>query len=229
MSQPGYGNPNVYGTPNGAYPPPPKSNGMAITGLILAIVGLVISWIPVVNFVAIPLAITGLILGIVGISKAKNGIGGTGLGVAATIVGGIALLSTIASLIVYAVFITAASESLSGVSEDFNKMSGQASDQILAEDLRVEFGQFQGAADSFGFVESSLQVTVTNTSSDSHRFSFSVEARDASGALIGTDIVITDMLDPGQSVTKDAFQFVDETDIEPLSTATFEAVDASEF
>lgn len=61
-----------------AYQPQPQSyptqpnNGMAVTSLVLGIVGLVFAFIPVIGVIAWPLVILGIIFGGVGINKANQ-------------------------------------------------------------------------------------------------------------------------------------------------------------
>jgi Mycobacterium membrane protein len=59
-------------------PPPPQqqakpSNGLGTTGFVLGLVGLVLSFIPLIGVVAWPLVILGIIFSAVGISKAAKG------------------------------------------------------------------------------------------------------------------------------------------------------------
>jgi hypothetical protein len=60
------------------YAPPPQtpmkpSNGLGTTGFVVGIVGLVLSFIPLIGVVAWPLVILGIIFSAVGISKAAKG------------------------------------------------------------------------------------------------------------------------------------------------------------
>jgi hypothetical protein len=92
--------------PPGGYPPPPPMpyagqapppaaprNGLGITALVLAIIGLLICWIPFVGFFGLILGIVAVILGIMGRGRVKRGeadnggvaLGGIVLGVLAII------------------------------------------------------------------------------------------------------------------------------------------------
>jgi hypothetical protein len=88
------------GTLNGPPPPPPfapppppypgtfivaatPGNGVGVASGVLGIVGLVLSFIPVLDFVGVVLAILAVILGAVGIQRA-NAAGGAGKGMAVT-------------------------------------------------------------------------------------------------------------------------------------------------
>ena len=72
--------PNPY-APQGGPPQQGGSRGVAITGLVLAIVGAALDWVPILGFI---LAAVGLVLSIVG---KKNGAGG--ISTAGIIVGAI--------------------------------------------------------------------------------------------------------------------------------------------
>jgi hypothetical protein len=74
----------------GGYPPPARSNGLAIAALVCGLVGLLIFW-----FILGPLAV---IFGGVGLSRAKRGAPGRGMAIA-----GIAL--GIADIVVYVILL----------------------------------------------------------------------------------------------------------------------------
>jgi hypothetical protein len=88
------------GTLNGPPPPPPfapppppypgtfivaatPGNGVGVASGVLGIVGLVLSFIPVLDFIGVVLAILAVILGAVGIQRA-NAANGAGKGMAVT-------------------------------------------------------------------------------------------------------------------------------------------------
>ena len=55
----GYGpGPNAY-----QQPAPQKGSGLAITSLVLGLIGLMLSWIPIINYLAVILGLVGLVLG----------------------------------------------------------------------------------------------------------------------------------------------------------------------
>jgi hypothetical protein len=98
--QPQFGQPQYTGAPMGyGYPamPPQAKNGMAVAALVLGIVGLVTSIIVIGGV----LGIVGLILGILAI-KAANRNGGyrRGFAIAGTILSSLALVASIAVLLV---------------------------------------------------------------------------------------------------------------------------------
>jgi hypothetical protein len=62
---------------------------MSVAALVLAILGLVICWIPYVGFLGVLMGIVALILGIVSMKSPK---GNKGLGIVGLVVGAIALI-----------------------------------------------------------------------------------------------------------------------------------------
>lgn len=62
-----------------------QSNGLAIAGMVLGIVGLVLYWVP---FIPYPLAILAIIFGLIGMAKPV----GKGMGITGLVTGIITLL-----------------------------------------------------------------------------------------------------------------------------------------
>jgi hypothetical protein len=84
--------------------PPPASprNGMGISALVLAIIGLLICWIPFLGFLGLLLGVVAIILGFVGRGRAKRGEatnGGVALG--GIVLGVFAVLGAIASAAIW--------------------------------------------------------------------------------------------------------------------------------
>ena len=112
--QPWQGQPGVPPPPppGGAYPPPPPQpyagggyggppvapkNGLGITALILAILGLLACWIPIVGIVGGVLGLIAIVLGFLGRGRAKRGEATNGgVAMAGIILGFLAVLACIA-------------------------------------------------------------------------------------------------------------------------------------
>ena len=76
----------------GSAPPPVKgSNGIATAGFILALLGLLGSWIPVLNVLGILLGVVGVVLAAVGLAKSKKVDAGRGLALAGIVLGALAV------------------------------------------------------------------------------------------------------------------------------------------
>lgn len=83
MSAPGYPPP----PPHYGYGYPPQQqqgNGLAVSGMVLGIIGVVLFWIPVIGWI---LAILAIVFGGIGIAKANNGAPGKGMAVAGLVLG----------------------------------------------------------------------------------------------------------------------------------------------
>jgi len=95
----------------GAYAPvPPKgSNGLATAGFVLGLLGLLGSWIPVLNVVGIILGVIGVVLAGVGLAKSKKVNAGKGLAIAGIVLGALAVIFAV---LINAVFVSAVDEAI---------------------------------------------------------------------------------------------------------------------
>lgn len=86
------------GSPYQHAPVEKRTSGLAVTALVLGIIGLVLSWIPIVNNAAAVLAVIGLVFGIIAIfaTGAKHKKKGRGLAIAGSVLCVIALIVTFA-------------------------------------------------------------------------------------------------------------------------------------
>jgi len=234
-----------YGSPyNGGYPAygaaASSTSTLAIVGFVLAILGFLGSWIPFLNLFAVVLGIAGVVLGFVGLSQVKRGRTGKGFSIAAIALGVASVLVTIAIWVVVVVAANNASsqyeqaivdleQETSEWDEELDRMSGEATEEILANDLGVEFGAFEGEPDEYGWVESTLPLTLTNTSDEPLTFDLDVDAIAADGTVIESDFAYTDELAPGESETVEVFTYIDEENLEAMRTATFEVTRASAY
>lgn len=88
----------------GGQPPPPQqrpqSNGVAIAALVCGILALMLSWIPVINVLALILGVVAIVTGVMGIRRAGlPGLGQKGLAVGGLVTGVIAVLLSLLILI----------------------------------------------------------------------------------------------------------------------------------
>lgn len=221
----GYAQPGGFGTHGGA--PAPRGNAMAVTGFVIALVGFLLCLIPVVNFFAIVLCVVGFALAIVGLVKAGKGAPRKGLAIAGIVLAVLGSVGGAVSAIVYGVMADAAVQSLDEASDDLDKMTGDATEQVLADEVSVEIGDFAVDEDEYGLVTTALPVTLTNTSEETQSFDVTIEAVDESGNRITNDVAYVSELRAGQSDEVDLFQFVEENDLDAMKDATFEVVEAS--
>lgn len=203
----------------------PRS-GFAIAALVLGIVAAATSFMPIINNASFFIALIGLILAIVaiaGIRKGKNS--GKGLAVAGLV------LSIVAGLLVLgtqAFYSAVLNEAVDQSTQQLNKMTGDATDDILGVDVEVTIGDYSINKDQYGLVKSDLPVTVTNLLNEPSSFWINIEAVDANGSRINDDTVIINDLGAGQSTKLDAFVFVSSDGYEAMKNASFNIISVSE-
>ena len=224
MSQPSYAPQQV----PGAHLPPQqapaaKGSGFAVTALVLGIVGLVFSFIPLVNVVGIILGIIGLIFGLIGIFKSRR---------VMSIVGSVlSLLAIILSIAISSAFASSVNDAINdapslpadvsasgaGDSTDNGQSSSAqpatASDPLsdggfTASDIQVEDG-------SLG---TSITARVTNTDTTSRSGLFTLTIFDADKNRIGETQGSVNELEAGQTAT---VTFIGTTDELPGDPATY--------
>lgn len=105
-----YTDPPTYAPHPSQQPPPVRgSNGLATAGFVLGLLGMLLSWIPVINIIGIILGVLGVVLAGVGLAKSKRANAGKGLAIAGIVLGGLAVLFAI---LVNAVFVSAVDEAI---------------------------------------------------------------------------------------------------------------------
>lgn len=201
-------------------------SGLAVAGLVLGIVALATSFLPIINNISFFIALVGIVLsiiGIVGIRKGKNS--GMGMGVAGLVLSIVACVAVLGSQAFYTASIDSAVDE---ANQQLNKMTGDATEEILGTEVDVALGEFQISKDSYGFVTSKLPVTVTNLLDEKATFTVTVEAVDASGSRLDDYTVYVNDLGAGQTTTLDAFTYVTSDDYEAMKSASFNIVSVSE-
>ncbi len=193
-----------------------KRSGFATAALILGIIGICLSFIPILNNASFFLGILGVIFAIISLVKKAS----KGKAIAGLILG---ILSVVITLSLQSSW----AESLDEVSNDLDNAAGNNTEEILGRDVDVSIGTFEGNLDEYGLVDSKLTVTVTNKTSETKSFSIQIEAVDASGSRITTDYINADSLGANQSQDFDIFTYVSSEDLEAMQSATFNVVEIS--
>jgi Domain of unknown function (DUF4190) len=98
--------------PGGYLPPPPHygppppmqlKNGLGISSLVLAIIGLLSVWVPVVNIVSIVLGLFAIVIGFVGRGRVKRGTANNGgVAIAGIVLGALAIIVGVAFIALWA-------------------------------------------------------------------------------------------------------------------------------
>ena len=194
-----------------------QKSSLCTAGLVLGIIGICTSFIPIINNLSFVMGILAVTFGLVSIKKANKG-----KMIATVILGILAIAITLNAQKVV-------SDSLDTLSEDLDTASGKNTEQVLANDLDVVFGNFEVTTDEYGFSNTKLTVKVTNKTNEIKSFSIQVEAVDASGNRINQDYVYANNLSAGQSQDFEIFQFVSSDQIEAMQNATFNIIEASAY
>lgn len=198
----------------------------ALVGLIIGIIGLLLSAVPIVNNFAAVLAVVGLVFGIVGLVKVMKGKRrGKGLAIAAVIVSALALVVVFASQAFYGSVIDQASKE---ANKSMDRASGAATADILGKDVDVTLGTFSAETDQYGLVTTKLPVKVTNKLGEAKSYTIKIEAVDASGNRIVDDTLYVDKLGANQSQDLEAFKYVDSAKLDAVKSATFKIASVSE-
>jgi hypothetical protein len=116
----------------------------------------------------------------------------------------------------------------SNVDELISNSSGGNTEQILDDDLDVDFGSFTRDRTYSSLTVGKLPVTVHNKGSERATYNIQIEAVDANGDRIAEDTVYVANLAPGQSVTKDSFN-TNSDDYYELTKATFKVAGISKY
>lgn len=196
-----------------------KKSGFATAGLVVGIVGICLSFIPVVNNAAFVLGVLAVALSIVAFIKKVS----IGKSVAAVVLGVLAIVITI---VMQNAFVKAVDDAVDGISSSLNDMTGDNTDEIMDKYLEVSFGEFEVKNDTF-LTESKLPLKIKNKSDEKKSFSINIEALDESGTRIATDTVYIDGLGAGQTLNEEVFTLLTDDKIEKLKNAEFKVYEAS--
>lgn len=200
---------------------------MITAGFILGIVGIVLSFIPFINFMAFVMGILALIFGVVGVNKR---IGGS-QAIASVVLGAITLFITIG---MYVIVARMAVWGLASTSRIFNRvanvadsMSGKKTDKLLSASVDVKIGKLRQTTNQYGEQTMSVPVSVRNLESREMSYSIWIDAYNANGDKIASDVVRVINLDSKRVQDVDVFQYMDNETQEALKNATFKVTRVS--
>ncbi len=203
------------------------NNPMITAGFILGIVGIVLSFIPFINFMAFVMGILALIFGVVGVNKR---IGGS-QAIASVVLGAITIFITIG---MYVIVARMAVWGLASTSRIFNRvanvadsMSGKKTDKLLSASVDVKIGKLRQTTNQYGEQTMSVPVSVRNLESREMSYSIWIDAYNANGDKIASDVVRVINLDSKRVQDVDVFQYMDNETQEALKNATFKVTRVS--
>ena len=193
-----------------------KKSGLATAALVLGIIGICTSFIPIINNVSFVLGLIGSLFSIVALVKKAS----KGQAIAGIILCILAIIITLNSQ-------KALSDSLNEVSANLDKATGASTEEILANDVNVELGDFKVTKGNYGITRTKLTIKLTNKTKEKKSFSLHIEAIDSSGSRIDDDYVYASDLSAGQSQSFDIFSYVSSDKLNAMKNATFRIAEAS--
>ena len=195
-----------------------KNSGFATAGLVLGIIGACTSFIPIINNLSFILGILAIIFGIVALIKKS----GRGKVLASIILGIVAIAITLSAQ-------KSVSDSLDNLSKDLDKVTGNSTEEVLANDAEVTLGSLEVTKGDYGITNTKLVVTVKNKTSEKKSYNFHIEALDSNGSRIGEDYVYANDLNAGQSQNFEIFTYISSDKLDAMKNATFKIVEASAY
>lgn len=200
---------------------------MGIAGFIIAVIGLVLSPIPIINNFAAIMLVISLVLCAIGWRGARKRGGKKGLSVAGVIISVVGLIIVFGSQAFYVDALDDAGES---IDKEFSDIDGSNTDKILKNDVTIKIGKFETKEDEFGLVETSVEVTFTNKTKTKQSFDAQIEAVDSDGTRIGDiEYASAENLGAGQSAKTTAFTYVEDSNLDAMKSAKFSVVEVTKY
>lgn len=193
-----------------------KKTGFSVASMVLGIIGICLSFIPIVNNVSFILGVLSVIFAIVSLVKKS--------GKSKAIVG---LILGILSVVITLSLQNSWSKSLDDVGKDLDNMTGDNTEEILKKDVDVNIGKLNVTTDEYGYSDSELVVTVINKSKEKKSFTIHIEAVDNTGKRIDDDYVYANDLNSGQTQDFKIFTLVSSEKLEQMKSAEFKIIDVS--
>lgn len=195
--------------------PQKKKSALSSAGLVLGIIGVCVSFIPLMYYVSFALGALALIFGAISLAKKRS----VGKSVAALVLGILAVVFSV-------MMISAVDDAIEEIDEELSYMDGSQTENILKNYLNVSIGSFEVTSDEF-FDDTKLTVTVKNIADEKKSYSIEIEAIDSEGNRIDTDYIYANDLASGQSQTFTVFTLVSSDKIASMKNATFRIVEVS--
>lgn len=106
--------------------------------------------------------------------------------------------------------------------------SEETTDKILEKYVDVSFGEFKVNNNGY-YSKTSLDITVKNKAEKQCTYYITIEAVDANGARIDTDMIYADRLGAGQEIYLKAFEYVDQEKLNQFKNATFKVLEINKY
>ena len=195
-----------------------NSSGLATAGMVLGIIGVVLSFIPIINNIAFFIGILALIFGIIVIGKNAGQV----KSIAGRVFGILSLYITLSKQ-------KDLSDAIDETSKELDKITGNSTEEVLKTEANVTLGDLQISKDEYGLTDSKMVVTVKNITDKKKSYSFHIEAVDANGNRIDEDYVYANDLNAGQTQNFEIFTYIEDSKIDGMKAATFKIIEASAY
>lgn len=193
-----------------------KKSGLANASLVLGIIGVVLSFIPIINNIAFVLGILAFVFGLITLIKRIS----KGKSIAGLVLGILAVIITLAMQ-------SAVSDAIDEASNELDKATGSSTEEVLKNDVSVNLGKFIVTEDEYGLTDTKLVVKVKNITDENKSYSIHVEAVDSNGKRIDDDYVYADNLAAGQTQDFEIFNLIVDEKVDAMKNATFKIVEVS--
>lgn len=155
--------------------------------------------------------------------RAKSAIKGALIGFITEIV--LAIILVILYVVFAASLFNNISNNIPAIGDVFRE---ETTDKILEKDVDVSFGEFKVTNNGY-YSETSLDITVKNKAEEQCTYYITIEAVDANGARIDTDMIYADRLGAGQEIYLKAFEYVDQEKLNEFKNATFKVLEINKY
>lgn len=199
-----------------------QKKGLAIAALVLGIIGLALSFLPIINNAAFIFGVIGLVLGVVALFRKNQKV----LTIIAIVMNVLAMGITLALQSSWSKALDDASKEIDKTADD---ASGKNTESLLGSVVDVQLGNFEATSDEYGMVTSALNVTVTNLSDESTSFSITIEAVNPDGSRLATDYVYAHSLGGQQSMNQDVFTLIPSEEVEAYRNASYKVLEVSKY
>lgn len=196
-----------------------KKSGLGTAGLVLGIIGICTSFIPIINNLSFVMGVLAVIFGIIALVKQDS----KGKTITTIILG---ILAVVITLNAQKLLSDSLNEALDTFNNEMDTMSGNKTEEILANNVDVTIGDFQVTKQQY-MTDTKLPVNVKNKSSEAKTFSIQIEAVDSNGSRINQDTIYANNLNAGQSQDFEMFNYVSSDKVDAMKNATFKIVEIS--
>lgn len=155
--------------------------------------------------------------------RAKSAVKGALIGFITEIV--LAIILVILSVVFATSLFNNISNNIPAIGDVFSE---ETTDKILEKYVDVSFGEFK-VTNNGDYSETSLDITVKNKAEEQCTYYITIEAVDANGARIDTDMIYADRLGAGQEIYLKAFEYVDQEKLNQFKNATFKVLEINKY